>query len=153
MEWGVRNKPNIRNACSAFTDRGAPSLNTDIISRKSSNVQSPSLLELNTLQMRSPKGLTRSSGYCKIFDIDNLAFLLWPTFSGASCLNFLWALKMQWKQVRVKITVLLLLLIMAADNFVCGLSAACDVWNMCDDLIYVFHCQLHIIIIVFFCSW
>lgn len=87
------NLPNILNACSAFTAFGAISLNTDIISRKSSKVQSPSLLELKTLQILSLKGLTRSSGYCRILAIGSLAFLLWPTFSGASALNFECALQ------------------------------------------------------------
>lgn len=82
----------MRKACSALTERGAASLNTDIISRKSSNVQSPSLLELNTLQIWSPNGFTLSSGYCSTFAIESFAFLLCPTFSGASALNFLCAL-------------------------------------------------------------
>lgn len=86
----IKNKslPNIRKACSAFTAFGASSLNTDIISRKSSNVQSPSRLELNIRQILSPNGFTCNSGYWSIFDRGSLAFLLCPTFSGARALNF-----------------------------------------------------------------
>lgn len=95
----IWDSPKIRKACSALTDRGAASLKTDIISRKSSKVQSPSLLELNTLQIWSPNGLTLSSGYWSTFAIESLAFLLCPTFSGANALNFLWALKINKKLI------------------------------------------------------
>ena len=87
--------PNIRKACSAFTAFGASSLNTDIISRKSSKVQSPSWLELNIRQILSPNGFTCSSGYWSIFDIGSLAFLLCPTFSGARALNLWCALQVK----------------------------------------------------------
>jgi len=87
-----RSVPNIRNAYSALTVRGAASLKTDIMSKKSSNVQSPSLLELKTLQILSLNGLTLSSVQVMIFAMGSLAFRLCPTFSGASALNFWWAL-------------------------------------------------------------
>lgn len=109
-DWEERSHkilPNILKACSAFTAFGAISLNTDIISRKSSKVQSPSLLELKTLHIRSLNGFTRSSGYWSILVIGSFAFLLWPTFSGARALNFWWALEIS------------INLITAAETYLC----------------------------------
>jgi len=62
--WGLVffDVPNIRKAYSALSDIGASSLKTDMISRKSSNVQSPSRVELKIQQILSPKGFTFSAG-------------------------------------------------------------------------------------------
>ena len=50
--------PYILKAYSTLTFLGAPSLNTDIMSRKSSNVMFPSSVEENTSQIRSLNGFT-----------------------------------------------------------------------------------------------
>lgn len=99
-------KSNILKACSDFTDLGAWSENTLIMSRKSSNVQSPdwSPALLKTWQILSANGLQVSSAIpLTILFIESFAFLLWFTFSGLIVLNFLCALRRKEKCPKVKI--------------------------------------------------
>lgn len=66
--WNKRilNVPYIRKAYSILIDTGALSLNTDIISRKSSNVMlsSPEVEDEKTFTIRSLKGFTLNIGRC-----------------------------------------------------------------------------------------
>lgn len=81
--------PKILKAYSAFTETGASSLNTDIISKKSSNVMFPSFELLNTLQIRSANGFTFNSGYCIIVFIGRRMSRFFETASVFKALNLL----------------------------------------------------------------